>query len=97
MRQHAVSCTDKIRAQIADRVKLLQIGKVFIKDREVDIQALIRNCRHSLIEGSVEIDDRVDTVLFDYLPIADRGRYEKPAMIVDLIKLHLKNVHRPKE
>jgi len=92
VRQNSVAGTYEVCTQITEGVKLFEVGQLLIENRKIDIEALIRNGRNTLIEAPIQVNDRVDVVPCQNFPVADCGRNIEVPFVVDLNELHRESV-----
>ncbi len=62
---------NQIGSEIGNGVEFGQIGQFLVKNREIDIEALVRNLWNTEIQPTLEIDDRVDVIPNQNIPVID--------------------------
>jgi len=78
-------CAPALRgAEPGDRVQLVQRRHVFVLEREVDVDDLVRPARDAGVEPRFEVDDGAERVLVhDGRPVVARRRQPEQAVVVD--------------
>src|SRR5262245_61534584 len=90
-RQDSMAGCDETRTEIPNGVKLGKVRQVFVEDRKVNVQILIRNSGDADIDFTFEIDDSIDPAVEQSVPVVHliyRRRNKKLSGIVYLKKFH---------
>jgi hypothetical protein len=86
--QNAMVLPDERCAEGRDGIQFGEIRQVCVEDWEIDIEQMIRRGRNAVIKSTVEIDNGIDVVAIQNLPVRDRRRDEKKSLVVHLKQFH---------
>src|SRR6185295_5719418 len=89
--EHLVAALHQRGAEARHGGELRQVGQVLVVDGKVEIEDVVGDRRHAVIEVPLQIDDDRDAVVVQAPPVLDLGGEVQAAGVVQADDVHLRD------